>query len=731
MRKFSKEFEHPIPLFLFRSGALFFLYLHSVLYFRESLSIIFVLVAFPFSLGVAAVLHASRIRIVPAIAFMAILPWIFQFAVISLFGFFGGGPNFLFWDTHALDFERNFILTIVPWIFSATATLLFFRFRRYAAGEAGIFGLIAVAVFWTQGGFQIGLYGHPLSFAIALCIFLVLESFSIVFAASLARASGTAGTSSGTSSGTEEKKFEITRSRRLMVKCLATFPVIFLVGLLLFWIFGRYSDASVTAGGGLLKPSMFRFDFSNYLNLESEIRMNRDMVLLYRRNEQVDRYLLRRHVLEGYKPDRMFFQDPEGPGKDPPEIVPEKQLYFSQRETLGRVEVSQELYILNLDASALVSLDYPTAVIPYQTWKDSSFIRVYRVDAMACGIYPFELSDITDSGMVPDMLEYYTRYGDDPKIRELAEEITEGLPGYYDRVQTIHDYLKYEFFYSLKPGLAPDGNQLHHFLFQERRGYCSYFAFAMTLMCRSLGIPARVAVGFFINPEDEILGFYPVRSDMAHAWVEVYFDDFGWIDFDPTSQTAAPGEDIPGDSKMDKVEITSLLEEILNRRLEPAGEDLNLISPVSEEVFGSRRFFLILTSLQPFGRIILPILLILATTAARMRFLILYRITREPRRRTMQYFAFLLQEMRGRGHIWGRRQTLSEYVCQIALETGLPLEKPLRLFQKSRYAEHFNTEDFTEFETAIRKYRKDLRASLPIQHRFTGYINPSSFRSRL
>ncbi len=67
----------------------------------------------------------------------------------------------------------------------------------------------------------------------------------------------------------------------------------------------------------------------------------------------------------------------------------------------------------------------------------------------------------------------------------------------------------------------------------------------MTKMCRSLGIPSRVAVGFVTDPESAVLGFVPVRSDQAHAWVEIWLDDYGWIEFDPTSQTMAPGEEYP------------------------------------------------------------------------------------------------------------------------------------------------------------------------------------------
>ena len=123
----------------------------------------------------------------------------------------------------------------------------------------------------------------------------------------------------------------------------------------------------------------------------------------------------------------------------------------------------------------------------------------------------------------------------------LALQVTQDEPTYYGKAAAIEEYLQTNYLYSLKPGIAEDGNQLHHFLFVSKKGYCSYFAFAMALMCRSLGIPARVAVGFYVDPQSEVLNFYEVRAFQAHAWVEVYFGDLGWVEFDPTSSTPAPG----------------------------------------------------------------------------------------------------------------------------------------------------------------------------------------------
>ena len=143
--------------------------------------------------------------------------------------------------------------------------------------------------------------------------------------------------------------------------------------------------------------------------------------------------------------------------------------------------------------------------------------------------------------------------------------MTAGVSGYYETVIAVRDYLLNGYYYSLSPGEAVAGDQLQHFLFESRKGYCSYFAFSMALMLRSLGVPTRVAVGFFVDPAAGMLGFYPVRGDMAHAWVEVWFPGSGWVEFDPTSTTIAPGESVNTDYRIDQERLSALIQEILSQ----------------------------------------------------------------------------------------------------------------------------------------------------------------------
>jgi len=89
------------------------------------------------------------------------------------------------------------------------------------------------------------------------------------------------------------------------------------------------------------------------------------------------------------------------------------------------------------------------------------------------------------------------------------------------------------FTYDEQPG--PQGAApLVTFVQEGKRGYCQYFAGAMTLMLRYLGIPARVAVGFTSGRYDERRRTWTVTDHDAHAWVEAWFPRYGWLPFDPT-----------------------------------------------------------------------------------------------------------------------------------------------------------------------------------------------------
>ena len=103
----------------------------------------------------------------------------------------------------------------------------------------------------------------------------------------------------------------------------------------------------------------------------------------------------------------------------------------------------------------------------------------------------------------------------------------------YDQALTIMNYLKKYYRYTLTPDTPPENQDfVTYFLYISKEGYCTYFASAMTVMCRIIGLPARYVEGFLAYPSSD--GFAYVTGYDAHAWTEVYFEGFGWVPFDPT-----------------------------------------------------------------------------------------------------------------------------------------------------------------------------------------------------
>ncbi len=123
-------------------------------------------------------------------------------------------------------------------------------------------------------------------------------------------------------------------------------------------------------------------------------------------------------------------------------------------------------------------------------------------------------------------------------IRRLALRVTSGARDDYERVVLIEEFLKRNYRYD--PSFErppPNVDPVYWFLFKERRGICKQFASAFVVMCNSIGIPARLVVGYLARPTPQN---QTVFASQAHAWAEVRFER-GWVEFDPTpSPTRIP-----------------------------------------------------------------------------------------------------------------------------------------------------------------------------------------------
>lgn len=122
------------------------------------------------------------------------------------------------------------------------------------------------------------------------------------------------------------------------------------------------------------------------------------------------------------------------------------------------------------------------------------------------------------------------------RVLDLATYITQDYDNDYDKAKAIEEYLLGNFKYSLKPGNTPSNRDfVDYFLFDLKKGYCTYFASSMAILTRAAGIPSRYVEGFILPPVTSTNDVYNVTNAQAHAWAEVYLEGIGWTTFESTA----------------------------------------------------------------------------------------------------------------------------------------------------------------------------------------------------
>ncbi len=125
----------------------------------------------------------------------------------------------------------------------------------------------------------------------------------------------------------------------------------------------------------------------------------------------------------------------------------------------------------------------------------------------------------------------------DPGVIALARRVASGAGNRYDAAVAVERFLRDGYEYALD-SVHGDQDPLADFLLRNRRGHCEYFASAMVILLRTLGIPARIVNGFYGGEVNEYGDYTAIRKEDAHAWVEVFFPGHGFVTFDPTPPVA-------------------------------------------------------------------------------------------------------------------------------------------------------------------------------------------------
>ncbi|MFQ5827509.1 MAG: transglutaminase-like domain-containing protein, partial [Dehalococcoidia bacterium] len=138
------------------------------------------------------------------------------------------------------------------------------------------------------------------------------------------------------------------------------------------------------------------------------------------------------------------------------------------------------------------------------------------------------------------------------RIRRLSRTITQGISTPFDKAIAIQQYLRAIPYDTNIAAPPPGADGVDYFLFSMKAGYCDYYASAMAVMLRSVGVPSRFVLGYQPGDWDGRAGVYAVREFHYHSWPEVYFPGYGWVEFEPTPSQAERVYAPPSDEALDE-----------------------------------------------------------------------------------------------------------------------------------------------------------------------------------
>ncbi|MCL2151429.1 MAG: transglutaminase-like domain-containing protein [Oscillospiraceae bacterium] len=218
--------------------------------------------------------------------------------------------------------------------------------------------------------------------------------------------------------------------------------------------------------------------------------------------------------------------------------------YYSSPFSLGALSA------LSSSISPYGSIYPHDSIYPQFTQQGSAFLYTEESILKIQHSFPeFRYNYEMFTAYISEAREAYTQIDDSTAIglRELAREA--GIDATAARetvVDKVAEYIRSSGRYTLSPYVIPDGEDFAlYFLKESQQGYCIHFTTAAVLMLRALDIPARFTSGFFVTvPEDRVGRAFPVTDRNAHAWVEVFYDEAGWLPLEVTP--AYPGSEIPG-----------------------------------------------------------------------------------------------------------------------------------------------------------------------------------------
>jgi transglutaminase-like putative cysteine protease len=243
------------------------------------------------------------------------------------------------------------------------------------------------------------------------------------------------------------------------------------------------------------------------------------------------------------------------PGAD---VRPVVTFIFFPHDPISNLYAVPEPLWINLPTQANLTIN-PDGTVDFSSLMSKGFVHPGEQYTVRSALDAVTDSALKDAGSIyPQWVrDEYLQLPNNitPRTRELAQKIATGLSNPYEISNAVTDYLRNNIEYNQSISQPPPNqDRIDWFLFDYQKGFCNYYASAEVILLRSLGIPARIAVGFAqgerVVPPIQILppgsnqnipheqinetSTYIVRQKDAHAWPEVFFPGIGWVIFEPT-----------------------------------------------------------------------------------------------------------------------------------------------------------------------------------------------------
>ena len=317
--------------------------------------------------------------------------------------------------------------------------------------------------------------------------------------------------------------------------------------------------------------------------------------------------------------------------------------------------------------------EYPTHDI-YTAWQSRGEVINYDV-RMAWTTTPLHVQRVA-----------VTDYPVTPPVLAMARQIVGNETDPMKQAARIERYLSTHFQYVPDPSQLGTTMNVDQFLLRVHRGHCEYFAAGMVALMTALDVPARIVGGFYGGKLNPLTGYFVVRREDAHAWVEV-FDGNGWRTFDPTPPSLRPGNAQSGLLAAYASALSDSINYFWDRYILTFGL-ADQIALAVEMISQARTF---MAGLNRSSRTALTNLLTIRSLIAFAVMFLLALITIWIANRRRPAFEMLRDHLRARGIEVGVSMTMEEALAEVRAkepDVAEALRPLIALYEEERFSEH-------------------------------------------